>query len=94
MSSVTVKRKRDAGIEILRTRRRLHICMQDDQIGPKIVGLAPADRARLPPSIITKKKYFCSKQSSQSAGTTPNLKLPCFTWTIVCFILVHYPSSS
>jgi hypothetical protein len=25
--------------------------MQDDQIGPKIIGLAPADMARLPPSI-------------------------------------------
>jgi hypothetical protein len=30
-------------------------CMQDDQIGPKIVGTAPADMAILPPSIITKK---------------------------------------
>jgi Rieske Fe-S protein len=28
--------------------------MQDDQIGPKIVGLAPADTAKLHPSIITK----------------------------------------
>jgi hypothetical protein len=37
----------------LRTRRRRHyVCMQDDQIGPKIVGLAPADMAKLPPSII------------------------------------------
>jgi hypothetical protein len=35
----------------LRTRRIMHLCMQDDQIGPKIIGLAPADMARLPPSI-------------------------------------------
>jgi hypothetical protein len=35
----------------LRTRFRMHFCMQDDQIGQKIVGLAPADMARLPPSI-------------------------------------------
>jgi hypothetical protein len=32
----------------------MHFYMQDDQIGPKIVGLAPADIAGLPPSIITK----------------------------------------
>jgi hypothetical protein len=33
----------------------MHLRMQDDQIGPKIVGLAPADMARLLSSIITKK---------------------------------------
>jgi hypothetical protein len=27
--------------------------MQDDQIGPKIAGFAPADMARQPPPIIT-----------------------------------------
>jgi hypothetical protein len=42
----------------LRTRRRMHlIYMQDDQIGPKIAWLAPADMGRLPPSIITKKIF-------------------------------------
>jgi hypothetical protein len=35
----------------LRTRRRMHLCMQDNQTGPKIMGLAPADMARLPSSI-------------------------------------------
>jgi hypothetical protein len=30
----------------LRTKRKMHLCMQDDQIGPKIVGIAPADMAR------------------------------------------------
>jgi hypothetical protein len=30
----------------------MHLCMQDDQIVPKIVVLAPADMAELPPSII------------------------------------------
>jgi hypothetical protein len=33
----------------------MHLCIQDYQIGPKIVVLAPADMARQPPSIITKK---------------------------------------
>jgi hypothetical protein len=32
----------------------MHLCTQDDRISPKIVVLAPADMARLPPSIITK----------------------------------------
>jgi hypothetical protein len=31
--------------------------MQDDPIGRKIVGLAPADMARLPPSIIPTKIF-------------------------------------
>jgi hypothetical protein len=51
--------------------------MQGDQIGPKVVGLAPADMARLPPNIITKNS---SKQPSLSAGTTPTLNLPGFTY--------------
>jgi hypothetical protein len=60
--------------------------MQDNQIGPKIVGLAPADTARLPPSIIPKKYIFSSKQPRLPAGTTPSLNLPCFTRDIVLFI--------
>jgi hypothetical protein len=39
---------------ILRTRRRMHLCMQDNQIGRKFKGLAPADKARLPHLINTK----------------------------------------
>jgi hypothetical protein len=38
---------------------------------PKIVRLAPADMARLPHSIITKKNIFSSKQPCLSDGTTP-----------------------
>jgi hypothetical protein len=47
--------------------------MQDDQIGPKTVGLDPAGMTRLSPSIITKNG---SKQPCLSAGTTPTLSLP------------------
>jgi hypothetical protein len=54
----------------------MHLRMQDDQIGPEIVGLAPDDMAKLSPFIITKN---CSKQPSLSAGTTTTLNLPCFT---------------
>jgi hypothetical protein len=67
--------------------------MQDDQIGPKIVGLAPADTARLPPSTITKK--ISSKQLSLSAGTMYTY----FELTYLALqgktsvLLVHSPSS-
>jgi hypothetical protein len=37
----------------LGTRRRMHLCMQDDLIGPNFMGLDPADMAILPPSLIT-----------------------------------------
>jgi hypothetical protein len=36
--------------------------MQDDQIGPKIMGLAPADKAKIQHSIIMYKNVFSSKQ--------------------------------
>jgi hypothetical protein len=38
----------------LKTRRKIHWCIQDDQIGRKFMGLAPADMARLPHLINTK----------------------------------------
>jgi hypothetical protein len=60
--------------------------MQNDQIVQNIVRLAPADMARLPPSIIATKTFFSSKQPCLSAGTTPTLYLSCFTREIVFFI--------
>jgi hypothetical protein len=33
---------------------RMHLCMQDDQIGQKLMWLAPADMARLPHLMNTK----------------------------------------
>jgi hypothetical protein len=65
----------------LRTRWRMHLCMQDDLTGPK-----PVDMARLPPSIITE-NIVSSKQPSLSAVTTPTLKMPCCTMEIVHFWL-------
>jgi hypothetical protein len=38
--------------------------MQDNQMDHIIVGLAPADKARLPPSTITKKYVFICNQPS------------------------------
>jgi hypothetical protein len=53
----------------LRTRRRcIYVCMQDNQIGQKIMVFVPADITRLPPSIITKNSC---KQPSLWAGTAP-----------------------
>jgi hypothetical protein len=52
--------------------------MQDDQIGRKLMGLAPDDMARIP-YLIMQTIVFSSKQPSLSAGTTPTLNLPCFT---------------
>jgi hypothetical protein len=58
-----------------RTRRRMYLCMLDNQIGQKFMGFAPADMARLPHLINT----------SLSAGTTPTLNLSCFTREVVHF---------
>jgi hypothetical protein len=60
--------------------------MQDDQIGPKIVVLAPADMARISPSIIIKE--ISSKQPSMSAETTPTLNLTCFTFLLDILLVV------
>jgi hypothetical protein len=68
----------------LRTRRRMHLCMQDNQIGQKFMWLAPADMARLP-HLIDTEKVFGSKRPSPSAGTTPSLNLPSFRREIVHF---------
>jgi hypothetical protein len=59
--------------------------MQDDQIGRKLMGLAPADMARLPHLINTQQNIFCRELPSPSGVTTPTLNLPCFTREIVHF---------
>jgi hypothetical protein len=49
-----------------RSRRRIHLRMQDNQMGLKFMGLAPADMARLP--------HSPNKRPCSSAGTTPTLQ--------------------
>jgi hypothetical protein len=56
-------------IGVVLTRRRMHLCMQDDQISQKFIGLTPADIDR--PFNKYRKKVFSSKQPSPSAGITP-----------------------
>jgi hypothetical protein len=52
----------------IRTRRRMHLCMQDNQIGQIFMGLAQADMASLPHLI--KKIIFSTKRPSLSAEST------------------------
>jgi hypothetical protein len=52
----------------IRIRRRMHLCMQDDQIVQKIVGLVPADMARLPPSIIPTKIFLVRNNLVRQLG--------------------------
>jgi hypothetical protein len=68
--------------------------MQDDQIGQKIAGLAPADMARLhTPFHYSNKNIFSDKQPHLSAGTAPTLNLPCFMYKgNRPFLLVHSTS--
>jgi hypothetical protein len=44
-------------IGVVQTRRRMHLRMQDNQIGRKLVGLTPADMDRLPHLINTEKRF-------------------------------------
>jgi hypothetical protein len=68
--------------------------MQDDQIGQKITGLAPPDKARLP-HLINTKNVFSTKRPIPSAWTTPTLNLPCFMYKRNCpFLTRQSPSSS
>jgi hypothetical protein len=66
--------------------------MQDDQIGPKIAGLAPADMARLPPSIHNSNIFFSCKQPRLSFGTPLTLILPCFTRESFNYYIILLPS--
>jgi hypothetical protein len=65
--------------------------MQDDPIGTKIVVLAPADMARLPPSIITK-KLVVNNLVCYVAGTIHTYLV--YAREIVHFLLHRYSPSS
>jgi hypothetical protein len=49
----------------------MHLGMQDDPIGRKLIGLALADMARLPHLINTKSSFYIVVKDL--AGTTPTL---------------------
>jgi hypothetical protein len=62
---------------------RMHLCMQDDEIGRKFMWLTSAYMAFNQ----YKQTVFGSQQPSPTAGTTPILNLSCFTRKIVHFWL-------
>jgi hypothetical protein len=61
--------------------------MQDDQIRQKFMGFAPADMARLPHLINTKKLLVVNGLVRQLGQHLCTLYLPCFTREIVHFWL-------
>jgi hypothetical protein len=63
----------------LRTRWKMHLCMQDDQIGRNIMGLTPADMARLPH--LVNKKWFL---------VVTNLHVPTCTCTYVSWDYTYF----
>jgi hypothetical protein len=71
-------------------RKRMHLCMLDDQIGQKFTGLAPADIARLPHLINTKIVLVVNDLVHQLVLHLPTLN---FLWGIVYFwpyiLLLH-----
>jgi hypothetical protein len=63
-----------------RTRRRMHLCMPDDQNGRKIKGVPSAAMARLTPSIITKKYILAANGLVLSSDGNPTMNLPCYIY--------------
>jgi hypothetical protein len=59
--------------------------MQDNHIGRKFMGLAPADTARLPLSTNTKKIVLVVKNLVWQAGTTPTLNCLALEGTLYIF---------
>jgi hypothetical protein len=64
----------------LRTRRGIHLRMQDDQNGQKIMVFPSAEKTRL-----TRFKYFSSKRPSLAADGNTIMNLPCLIRLFVNF---------
>jgi hypothetical protein len=62
----------------------MHLCMQDDKIGPKIVALAPADMAKLHTPFHNYKKmwgfFVVNKLACQLWLHLGTLNLTCFIY--------------
>jgi hypothetical protein len=72
----------------------MHFCLQDNQIDPKVMGLAPADMDRLLPSKITKKHILVVNSLSFSCDYTYFELALLYNKNYLFFLLDHYPSSS
>jgi hypothetical protein len=74
------------------TRRRMHLCMQDDQISKKIIELTPADMDRLPHLENTPKKFSVVNNLVCQLGL--HLSRACLVHKgNRPFLLMHSPSS-
>jgi hypothetical protein len=74
------------------SRRRMHLCMQDDQNGQKMIVLTSAEETRLTCFILLQNIFFWSNQPSLTADVNTIINLPWYPRKIVHFSLVLSPS--
>ena len=83
----------DGTIEIVvNSRRRMHLCMQDDQNGQKMMVLTSAEETRLTCFILLQNIFFWSNQPSLTADVNTIINLPWYPRKIIHFSLVRSPS--
>ncbi len=74
------------------SRRRMHLCMQDDQNGQKMMVLTSAEETRLTCFILLQNIFIWSNQPSLTADVNTIINLPWYPRKIVHFSLVLSPS--
>ncbi len=67
------------------SRRRMHLCMQDDQNGQKMMVLTSAEESRLTCFILLQNIFFWSNQPSLTADVNTIINLPWYPRKIVHF---------
>ena len=77
---------------VVNSRRRMHLCMQDDQNGQKMMVLTSAEETRLTCFILLQNIFFWSNQPSLTADVNTIINLPWYPRKIVHFSLVLSPS--
>ncbi len=77
---------------VVNSRRRMHLCMQDDQNGQKMMVLTSAEETRLTCCILLQNIFFWSNQPSLTADVNTIINLPWYPRKIVHFSLVLSPS--
>ncbi len=77
---------------VVNSRRRMHLCMQDDQNGQKTMVLTSAEETRLTCFILLQNIFFWSNQPSLTADVNTIINLPWYPRKIVHFSLVLSPS--
>ena len=77
---------------VVNSRRRMHLCMQDNQNGQKTMVLTSAEETRLTCFILLQNIFFWSNQPSLTADVNTIINLPWYPRKIVHFSLVLSPS--